>query len=68
MAGLFLVVSWVGLWLALPFVARAIGIALFVLLALGALLPLIRFRWPTREAALASSTVAPGSGTVRRPR
>ncbi|SDI45070.1 MULTISPECIES: TIGR02302 family protein [Bradyrhizobium] len=51
--GLFLVVSWTGLWLALPFLARAIGIALFVVLALGALLPLIRFRWPTREAALA---------------
>jgi len=35
-AGLFLVVSWVGLWLALPFLARAIGLALFVILALGA--------------------------------
>ena len=28
--GLFLVVSWAGLWLALPFVARAAGIVLFV--------------------------------------
>ena len=27
--GLFLVVSWAGLWLALPFVARAIGLGLF---------------------------------------
>src|SRR3954470_16171827 len=51
-AGLFLVVSWAGLWLALPFVARVIGVGLFVLLALGALLPLLRFRWPTRQAAL----------------
>ena len=33
--GLFLVVSWAGLWLALPFVARVIGIGLFALLALG---------------------------------
>ena len=27
--GLFLVVSWAGFWLALPFVARVIGVALF---------------------------------------
>src|SRR5207302_5102826 len=33
--GLFLVASWAGLWLALPFIARAIGLAVFVLLALG---------------------------------
>ncbi len=63
--GLFLVVSWAGLWLALPFLARAIGIALFVLLALGALLPLIRFRWPTREAALAR--LDRGTGIRHRP-
>jgi len=49
--GLFLVVSWAGLWLALPFVARAIGLGLFVLAALGALFPMVRFRWPSREAA-----------------
>ena len=65
MVGLFLVVSWAGLWLALPFVARAIGIALFVVLALGALLPLIRFRWPTREAALAR--LDRGTGIRHRP-
>lgn len=63
--GLFLVVSWAGLWLALPFVARVIGVALFVLLALGALLPLIRFRWPTREAALAR--LDRGTGIRHRP-
>jgi uncharacterized protein (TIGR02302 family) len=63
--GLFLVVSWAGLWLSLPFVARAIGIALFVVLALGALLPLIRFRWPTREAALAR--LDRGTGIRHRP-
>jgi uncharacterized protein (TIGR02302 family) len=63
--GLFLVVSWAGLWLALPFLARAIGIALFVLLALGALLPLIRFRWPSREAALAR--LDRGTGIRHRP-
>src|ERR1700722_6056671 len=42
--GLFLVASWAGLWLALPFLARAIGFGLFVFLALGALFPLARFR------------------------
>jgi len=47
--GLFLVVSWAGLWLVLPFVARAVGLGLFVLLALGTLFPLLRFRWPSRE-------------------
>jgi uncharacterized protein (TIGR02302 family) len=63
--GLFLVVSWVGLWLMLPFVARAIGLALFVLLALGALFPLVRFRWPSREEGL--SRLDRGSGIRHRP-
>ncbi len=51
-AGLFLVASWAGLWLMLPFVARAIGLGVFAVLALGALFPLVRFRWPSREEAL----------------
>jgi uncharacterized protein (TIGR02302 family) len=63
--GLFLVASWAGLWLALPFVARVVGVGLFGLLALGALLPLIRFRWPTREAALAR--LDRGTGIRHRP-
>src|SRR5260370_14949687 len=50
--GLFLVASWAGLWLALPFVARAVGLGLFVLSALGALVPLVPFRWPSRQEAL----------------
>jgi uncharacterized protein (TIGR02302 family) len=64
-AGLFLVVSWVGLWLALPFVARAIGLGLFGLLALGTLFPLVRFRWPSREEGL--SRLDRGSGIRHRP-
>ncbi len=64
-AGLFLVVSWAGLWLALPFVARAIGLGLFVLLALGALFPLLRFRWPSREDGL--SRLDRGTGIRHRP-
>ena len=63
--GLFLVVSWAGLWLALPFVARAIGLGLFVLLALAAASPLISFRWPSREQAL--SRLDRGSGISHRP-
>jgi uncharacterized protein (TIGR02302 family) len=64
-AGLFLVVSWVGLWLALPFVARVIGIAVFVLLALVAIWPMAWFRWPSREQAL--SRLDRGSGIRHRP-
>jgi uncharacterized protein (TIGR02302 family) len=64
-AGLFLVVSWVGLWLALPFMARAIGLGLFVVLALGALFPLVRFRWPSRQEGL--SRLDRGTGIRHRP-
>jgi uncharacterized protein (TIGR02302 family) len=64
-AGLFLVVSWVGLWLALPFVARVIGIFVFVLLALIAIWPMIWFRWPSRDQAL--SRLDRGSGIRHRP-
>ncbi|HXQ07686.1 MAG TPA: TIGR02302 family protein, partial [Bradyrhizobium sp.] len=64
-AGLFLAVSWAGLWLALPFVGRAIGLCVFVLLALGALFPLVRFRWPSREEGL--SRLDRGTGIRHRP-
>jgi uncharacterized protein (TIGR02302 family) len=63
--GLFLVVSWAGLWLALPFAARVAGTGLFVLAALGALFPLVRFRWPTREEGL--SRLDRGTGIRHRP-
>ncbi len=63
--GLFLALSWAGLWLALPFVARAVGLGLFVLVALGALFPLVGFRWPTREEGL--YRLDRGSGIRHRP-
>ncbi|HEY3891541.1 MAG TPA: TIGR02302 family protein [Bradyrhizobium sp.] len=63
--GLFLVVSWAGLWLALPFVGRAIGLGSFVLLGLAALFPLVRFRWPSREEGL--SRLDRGTGIRHRP-
>ncbi len=63
--GLFLVASWAGLWLALPFAGRAIGIGLFVLAAIAALYPFARFRWPTREEAL--GRLDRGTGIRHRP-
>jgi uncharacterized protein (TIGR02302 family) len=64
-AGLFLVVSWAGLWLLLPSIGRAIGVGLFVLLALAALVPMSRFRWPSREEAL--GRLDRGTGIRHRP-
>jgi len=64
-AGLFLAASWAGLWLALPFVARIGGLALFAALALAALVSLLRFRWPTRDDALRRLDL--GSGIRHRP-
>ena len=63
--GLFLAASWAGLWLALPFVARIVGLGLFAVLALAALVPLIRFRWPRRDEAL--RRLDHGSGIRHRP-
>lgn len=63
--GLFLVVSWAGLWLGLPTTGRAIGVALFGLLALASLAPLVWFRWPSRNEALAR--LDRGTGIRHRP-
>ncbi|WP_456798927.1 TIGR02302 family protein [Bradyrhizobium sp. USDA 4473] len=64
-AGLFLVVSWAGLWLVLPFAARLAGAALFGLAALAMLVPLVRLRWPSREEGL--SRLDRGAGIRHRP-
>ncbi|MGP8120228.1 MAG: TIGR02302 family protein [Xanthobacteraceae bacterium] len=50
--GLFLAVSWAGIWVAMPTAGRVVGVTLFAALALASLLPLIRMRWPTRDEAL----------------
>jgi uncharacterized protein (TIGR02302 family) len=63
--GLFLVVSWAGLWLALPFLARAIGMVLFIAAVVAALWPGLSFRWPSREQGL--SRLDHGSGIRHRP-
>jgi uncharacterized protein (TIGR02302 family) len=64
-AGLFLVLSWAGLWLVLPFAARALGLGVFLILALAALSPLLWFRWPSRQDALAR--LDRGTGIRHRP-
>ena len=63
--GLFLALSWAGLWLALPFLVRAIGLVVFAGVAIAALFPLVRFRWPSREEGL--SRLDRGSGIRHRP-
>ena len=63
--GLFLVVSWAGLWLFLPSAGRAVGLALFALLAIASLAPLIWFRWPNRNEAL--GRLDRGTGIRHRP-
>jgi len=65
LVGLFLVVSWAGLWLTLPFAARAAGVILFAVAAVAILVPLARFRWPSRDEAL--SRLDRGSGVRHRP-
>src|SRR6516165_8900918 len=47
--GLFLALSWIGLWLWLPPVGRAVGLTAFLILAIVATVPLLRLRLPTRE-------------------
>lgn len=63
--GLFLAASWAGLWIAFPFTIRIVAFAVFVLLALAALVPAIRFRWPSREDAL--RRLDRGTGIPHRP-
>jgi uncharacterized protein (TIGR02302 family) len=64
-AGLFLAVSWAGLWVIFPFSARIVAFAVFVVLAIAALIPALRFRWPTREDAL--RRLDRGTGIAHRP-
>jgi uncharacterized protein (TIGR02302 family) len=64
-AGLFLVLSWAGMWLILPFAARAVGLGIFLALALAALSPLVWFRWPSRQDAL--SRLDRSTGIRHRP-
>lgn len=50
--GLFLAVSWAGLWIMLPAVPRGVALVLFAAAALAACIPFLKFRWPTKAEAL----------------
>lgn len=63
--GLFLALSWVGLWLWLPPVGRAIGLGVFCLIGAAALLPLLRLRLPSRTEKL--RRLDRNSGLAHRP-
>ena len=63
--GLFLAVSWLGLWLWLPPLARAAGLAAFLLLALAAIVPFVFLRLPAPADAL--RRLDRGSGVRHRP-
>ena len=65
LTGLFLALSWAGLWLALPSLLRAFALLLFAAAAIAALIPLARFRWPTREDGL--GRLDRGTGIRHRP-
>ena len=49
--GLFLALSWLGLWLWLPPAGRAIGLGIFFLLTAAAFAPVLMLRVPSHESA-----------------
>ena len=51
-AGLFLALSWLGVWLWLPPLGRPIALFVFFVLAVAATLPLIHVRWPSASEGL----------------
>ncbi len=65
LGGLFLILSWLGLWPLLPDIARFGLVGLFGTLTLFLLVPLLRLRWPAREEAL--DRIVRESGTPHRP-
>jgi uncharacterized protein (TIGR02302 family) len=50
--GLFLAVSWLGLWLWLPPTGRAIGLLILFVITAAASVPLLRLRIPSRQEGL----------------
>ncbi len=57
---LFLALSWLGLWLWLPPLGRAVGLLGFVVAIVAALVPFGLLRMPARARACAGSTAAAG--------
>jgi uncharacterized protein (TIGR02302 family) len=64
-AGLFLAASWAGAWAIAPVALRIVGVAVFAIAGVAALVPLVRFRWPSREEALRRLDL--DSGIAHRP-
>lgn len=65
LGGFFLSLSWLGLWLSLPPLGRAAGVALFGLAAIAFLWRLVRIQVPDRAAALVQ--LDRNSGLAHRP-
>ncbi len=63
--GLFLALSWLGLWLWLPSYGRLIGLGIFFLLAAAAFAPFLSLRAPSRMEAL--KRLDRNSGRPHRP-
>ena len=63
--GLFLAVSWTGLWLGLPHAGRVVGVVVFALALAASLVPLRRLRRPAAAEALAR--IDERSGLPHRP-
>ena len=64
-AGLFIALSWAGLWIVLPPLARAIGVIAFMVVAAVAAVPLLRLRLPSEFDGL--RRLDRGSGETHRP-
>jgi uncharacterized protein (TIGR02302 family) len=58
--GLFIAVSWLGLWLWLPPLGRGIGDAVFAVLTAWATIPLLRLRFPSHADGLRRLDAATG--------
>jgi len=52
-SGIFIAVSWAGLWISLPPLARIFGLVLFALLLAASLWPFTQLKLPQRATALA---------------
>ncbi len=63
--GLFLALSWLGLWLWLPPLGRTVGVIGFVIVVVAALVPLGLLRMPAMREGL--SRLDRGSGLAHRP-
>jgi uncharacterized protein (TIGR02302 family) len=65
LAGLFLSLSWLGLWISLPPIGRAFGLVLFAAAAFAILWRLVRVRFPDQAEAL--QRIDRNSGLSHRP-